>query len=130
MPGFTLIELMIVVAIIGILAAIALPNFTRFACRAKQSEARTSLTALFVAEESYRAEFDIYLQGATAISLLPAGFSMKGDQQRYSISVPSATGSTFDAEANGTGVMTGDLWAMNENKKLEWVNATADCGTR
>ena len=45
--GFTLIELMIVVAIIGILAAIAIPNFVRFQARARQSEASTNLKSLF-----------------------------------------------------------------------------------
>ncbi len=45
--GFTLIELMIVVAIIGILAAIAIPNFMRFQARARQSEASSALKALY-----------------------------------------------------------------------------------
>ncbi|WP_414645174.1 type IV pilin protein, partial [Candidatus Deferrimicrobium sp.] len=47
--GFTLIELMIVVAIIGILAAIAIPNFLRFQAKSKQSEAKTNLGGIFTA---------------------------------------------------------------------------------
>jgi type IV pilus assembly protein PilA len=48
--GFTLVELMIVVAIIGILSAIAIPNFIKFQARSKQSEARTNLKAIYTAE--------------------------------------------------------------------------------
>jgi type IV pilus assembly protein PilA len=51
--GFTLIELMIVVAIIGILAAIAIPNFLRFQAKSKQSEAKTNLGGIFTAQIAF-----------------------------------------------------------------------------
>lgn len=58
--GFTLIELMIVVAIIGILAAIAIPNFLRFQAKSKQSEAKTNLGGIFTAEVAYYGEHNYY----------------------------------------------------------------------
>ena len=59
--GFTLIELMIVVAIIGILAAIAIPNFLKFQAKSKQSEAKGNLKSLFTAQRSQYQEHDKYL---------------------------------------------------------------------
>ncbi len=54
--GFTLIELMIVVAIIGILAAIAIPNFLKFQAKSKQSEAKSNLGAIYTGEIAYYGE--------------------------------------------------------------------------
>ena len=70
--GFTLIELMIVVAIIGILAAIAIPNFLKFQAKSKQSEAKSNLSAIFTGQTAYYGEYNNY-SNFTAINWSPSG---------------------------------------------------------
>ena len=121
--GFTLIELMIVVAIIGILAAIAIPNFLRFQLKSKTSEGKVNLAALRTAEESYLAEFGSYVSAAAAPTAAPTttkngwpaaapGFDTIGWGPegavffQYAISV-TGTGYTAvaDADLDGNGTM-------------------------
>lgn len=58
--GFTLVELMVVVAIIGILSAIAVPNFKKYQAKAKQSEAKIALSGIYTAEVGAFADYDAY----------------------------------------------------------------------
>lgn len=72
--GFSLVELMVVVAIIGILAAIAVPNFQRFSAKSKQSEARANLSALYSAERGFEAEWSSFTGDFAQVAFRPTGF--------------------------------------------------------
>jgi prepilin-type N-terminal cleavage/methylation domain-containing protein len=113
--GFTLIELMIVVAIIGILAAIAIPNFMNYQCKAKQSEAKSSLGSIRVAQEAYFAEHDTYSTDKNAI-----GFATKGEGN-YSIVIDPADETGFTATATATGLKgsNDDVWTINSSGDLK-----------
>jgi type IV pilus assembly protein PilA len=136
--GFSLTELMIVVAIIGILAAIAIPKFMSFQARAKQSEAKANLVHIHTAEMAYFAEYNGYIDDFNAI-----GFGVTGSSQRYYYELgkthsgtlpPGCTASTLDsvsssgfkavAIGNIDGDSTCDVWTIDENKNL--VNVTND----
>lgn len=93
--GFTLIELMIVVAIIGILAAIAIPNFIKFQARSKQSEAKANLKGLFTSQKSYFQEKDRYSALAGAIGFAPE----RGNRYAYVLAAEAPEGSGAEAQA-------------------------------
>ncbi len=100
--GFTLIELMIVVAIIGILAAIAIPNFLRFQAKSKQSEAKTNLGGIFTAETAYFAEKNGF-NGLDVISWAPTGTARYAYSAGNNFTLGDNTAAHVTA-ANGKGV--------------------------
>ena len=68
--GFTLVELMIVVAILGILAAIAVPMYRGYISTAKQSEAKSNLQTIRLLEEQFYADNRAYVEGSNTAALV------------------------------------------------------------
>ena len=139
--AFTLIELMIVVAIIGILAAIAIPDFLRFQAKAKQSEAKQNLGSIFTCQVAYFGEENTYGNLFTLINWAAEGENMytywqdsdsirnrKGGDGCITQGIPagasSATAFTATAFANIDSDLVCDFWAINDGKALD--NITND----
>lgn len=108
--GFTLIELMIVVAIIGILASIALPNLRSSAFRAKRNEAELNLKGIYQAQKAYYVEHGIY--GATFPTIgfeivggtLLDGITIESKYYTYTLEILATDGivnSNYSATATG-----------------------------
>ncbi len=111
---------MIVVVIIGILAALAIPRFMRSTTKSKQSEAKQLLKQIYTMQRAYRQEFNSYcLNGATASATAPTAFARLGVDimaaSRYSY-VMAAGLNTFTCTATGNldDDVANDIWTMNQ----------------
>ncbi len=71
--GFSLVELMVVVAIIGILAAVAVPKVNVYVAKSRQTEAKTNLAGLHAAEKAFFSEYNVYATGFNIIGYRPEG---------------------------------------------------------
>lgn len=123
--GFTLMEMVLVIAIIGILSVIALPNFMNYQCKAKQVEARQALGSLAKCQEAYHTEFTTYSADLESI-----GFATKGKSKyEYEVTLLNPHAYVAKAKSKTPGVnLKGegdDIWTINQSLYLS--NRTNAC---
>ena len=111
--GFSLMEVMIVVVIIGILAALAYPNLEKYLKRARQTEAKTNLSAIYTAQKIY---FTLHQSYAADIKKLDLSL-VQGDPYTFTM---EASTSTFKAQVEGNidDYDALDTWTIDQDKNL------------
>jgi len=119
--GFTLVELMISVAIIGILAAVAIPNYQKYQSRARQSEAKINLASAYTSEIAYAVE-----QGTYTSCLYVAGFAPNPGAKMYYAIGWDAAGSVY----NGTNCGPAGGLACNYPQWVVTNGVAAGAGTQ
>lgn len=86
--GFSLVELMIVVTIIGLLATLGQSSYSAFKARARQSEAKSRLSLLYSGESAFYAEWNTY---SVNLKLIGFAFVKKAKSHRYDVGFPGVT---------------------------------------
>jgi type IV pilus assembly protein PilE len=117
--GFSLIELMVVLAVFAILSTIAVGSYRRYSLRATRTEGRLALLAIQVAQEKYFLQNNSYAQDiATVIAAPPAGLGVSSINAsgvttggNYTLSFPAATATTYTLQAVATGRQADDTAA-------------------
>jgi len=119
--GFTLVELMVVVAIIGILSAIAIPNFKTYQARAKTSEAKIQLASIYQAELALQADYDSF-----ATCLADAGYSAPKSGNYYAVGFPIANGTANQiVRDNGGSCQDAAGFGFDAKRKVAGIAMTA-----
>lgn len=119
--GFTLIEFMVAVAIVGILAAVAYPSYTDYVRKSRRADARSALLDIAARQERRFSQINNY-----SSSLADFGYTASS-VTGYTLALSGVTASAFTVTATPTGVQTGDAcgtFELNETGRTRNLDDT------
>jgi type IV pilus assembly protein PilA len=124
--GFTLIELMIVVAIIGILAAIAIPNFLNYQMKSRQSEAKTNVMSIKTSQLAFQGERGCFASTAARPAVMPiGGASTIWPVAEFTPSLPAVQATLCAAGGTSTVPLWSDLgWVPSGPTRYQYFTAS------
>jgi len=125
--GFTLIELMVVIAIIIILAAIAIPNYLTMTARAKKSRIASDMATLATGLETFKTDWGTYPVKATYEAVDGMGTTQVLFQELAGSGYATATPGTATTPAVATLNKPGATNAVSEKNPTPWVIVTGQC---
>jgi prepilin-type N-terminal cleavage/methylation domain-containing protein len=131
--GFTLIELMVTVAVVGILSAIALPAYTDYTLRGHLVTLTQDLQATRAKMEQHFQDNRTYVSASTAVAPCTATATSYTQPTPYSLVCSNITATSFTATATGSGVIAGAVYSITEadvktsTLPTRWGATTAAC---
>jgi type IV pilus assembly protein PilE len=126
MKGFTLLEVMIAVALIGILAGIGIPSYKTYSLQGKLPEAHAALAGQRLKmEQSYQ-------DNQTFVGACASGSStaLPASTARFSFACSSLTANTYTVTATGAGAMNGFVFTINQDNVKATTGAPAGWTTK
>ncbi len=127
--GFSLIELLIVVAIIGIIAAIAIPNFTQSRIAANEAAAIAAVRTICTAQITYSATYGngVYAASATILgqcNLIDSNIASAAGRNGYSFTSVGTTSGTFTVQGSPTSAATGRRVFTTDESGILYADST------